>query len=147
MPFRIAAGQLEQRARDYSAALEHFGAARQLEPESRAAVYGYVNTLLMLGRGTEAKTILRAYGLSDRRDPKFYKLLAESETQIGETANAHHSLAEYYLSVGEYPHAAEQLRLARETPGLSNYQRQKIVHRLGEVEDTILALEDEARRR
>ncbi|MEX2481090.1 MAG: M48 family metalloprotease [Gammaproteobacteria bacterium] len=145
--FRIAAAALEKRARNYQASLEHYRAAYELEPETRAAVYGYINALLLVERAEEAKSLLRNYGLSDRRDPKFYKLLAEAETQLGEKANSHFSLAEYYLSLGEYPHAAEQLRIARETPGLSNYQRQKIVARLDEVETTIIELDREERRR
>jgi predicted Zn-dependent protease len=145
--FRLAQGQLEQRARDYSASLELYRTAYAMEPENRAAVYGYINALLLEKQAAEAKALLRGYGLSDRRDPKYYKLLAEAENQLGEIANGHHSLAEYYLSVGEFPHAAEQLRLARSTPNLSNYQRQKIIARLEEVEDTIVALEDESRRR
>lgn len=144
--FRIAIAKLEQRDRKYQASLEHFEQAYALEPENRAAIYGYINALLLVDRGAEAKALLRSYGLSDRRDPKFFKLLAESEDQLGEVANAHHSLAEYYVSVGEFPHAAEQLRIARRTTGLTNYQRQKIVARLEEVEDTILQLEDEGRR-
>ena len=93
--------------------------------------------MLLVDRPKEAKALLRDYGLADRRDPKFYKLLAEAEQQLGEKANSHSSLAEFYLSIGEYPYAAEQLRLARATPGLSNYQRQKIVARLEEVEDDL----------
>ena len=122
-----------------------FETAYRLNSESRAAVYGYINALLLVNRADDAKTLLRGYGLSDRRDPKFYKFLAESEDRLGEVANAHHSLAEYYLSMGEYPYAAEQLRLARQTPGLTNYQRQKIVARLEDVEETLLKLEDENR--
>jgi beta-barrel assembly-enhancing protease len=145
--FRIALAKLEHRVRDYQKSLRHFELAYEQEPENRAAIYGYINALLLVSRGAEAKALLRAYGLSDRRDPKFYKLLAESEDQLGEIANAHHSLAEYYVSVGEFPHAAEQLRIARRTAGLTNYQRQKIVARLEEVEDTIIQLEAESRRR
>lgn len=139
--FRIAAGRLEQRANRFNEALQHFRIAYEQEPENRATVYGYVDALLLVDRAAEAKELLRGYGLSDRRDPKFYKFLSEAETKLGERANAHHSLAEYYLSVGEFPHAAEQLRIARSTPGLSNYQRQKIVARLEEVEDTIRKLD------
>jgi beta-barrel assembly-enhancing protease len=145
--FRIAAGYLERQARNYAESLRHHEQAFELEPENRAAVYGFTSALLLVGESARARQVLRKYGLSERRDPKFYKLLAESENQLGETADAHHSLAEYYLSVGEYPHAAEQLRIARETPGLSNYQRQKIVARLDEVEQTIIDLERGRRRR
>ncbi len=145
LSFHLAAGRLEQAARQYEEALSHFETAYRLNSESRAAVYGYINALLLVNRAADAKKLLRGYGLSDRRDPKFYKFLAESEDQLGEVANAHHSLAEYYLSMGEYPYAAEQLRLARQTPGLTNYQRQKIVARLEDVEETLLELEDENR--
>ena len=141
--FRIAAGQLEQRANHYAEALPYFAKAYELEPESRAAVYGYVNALLLVDRAQDAKQLLGSYGLSERRDPKFYKLLADAQDRLGEAPEAHHSLAEYYYGVGEFPYAAEQLRIARESPGLSNYQRQKIVARLEEVEDTIQRLMDD----
>ncbi len=138
--FRIAAGDVEQHATLYAEALPYFAKAYELEPESRAAVYGYVNALLLVGRAEDAKKLLGSYGLSDRRDPRFYKLLADAQTHLGDKSEAHHSLAEYYYSVGEFPYAAEQLRIARESPGLSNYQRQKIVARLEEVEDTMQRL-------
>ena len=147
MSFRIAAGQVEKAARHFGQALGHFEVAFRSDPENRAAVYNYINALLLVGRAAEAKTLLRSYGLSDRRDPKFYKLLAEAENNLGEIANSHHSLAEYYMGLGELPHAADQLRLARGTPGLSNYQRQKIVARLEEVEETIQEQENEKRQR
>jgi predicted Zn-dependent protease len=138
--FRIAAGEVEQHATLYAEALPYFAKAYELEPESRAAVYGYVNALLLVGRAEEAKKLLGSYGLSERRDPRFYKLLADAQTHLGDKPEAHHSLAEYYYSVGEFPYAAEQLRIARESPGLSNYQRQKIIARLEEVEDTMQLL-------
>ena len=147
VPFRIAASQLEQKANDFDASLLHYKKAYELEPDNRASIYGYVNALILVDRPDQAKALLSEYGLADRRDPKFYKYLAEAETKLGEKANSHHSLAEYYLSVGEFPHAAEQLRIARATPGLTNYQRQKIVARLEEVQDTIQKIEKDSRGR
>ena len=144
--FRIAAGHIEQRANHFAAALPYFEKAYELEPESRAAVYGYINALLLVDRADEAKALLGRYGLAERRDPKYYKMLADADDRLGEIANAHHSLAEYYLSMGEFPYAAEQLRIARDTPGLSNYQRQKIVARLEDVQGRLRLLEQERRR-
>ena len=141
--FHLAAGRVEQRATLFAAALPYFAKAYQLEPESRAAVYGYVSALLLVDRAQEAKDLLGSYGLSDRRDPKFYKLLADAQDHLGEAPEAHGSLAEYYYGVGEFPYAAEQLRIARESPGLNNYQRQKIVARLEEVENTLQRLTDD----
>ena len=143
--FHLASGQVEQRANLFADALPFFATAYKLEPESRAAVYGYVNALLLVDRAQEAKDLLGSYGLSDRRDPKFYKLLADAQNHLGQTPEAHGSLAEYYYGVGEFPYAAEQLRIARESPGLNNYQRQKIVARLEEVENTLQSLMGERR--
>jgi predicted Zn-dependent protease len=83
--------------------------------------------------------------LSDRRDPRFFNLLAQAENLLGQRVKEHSALADYYLSVGQFPHAAEQLRLARRTKGLSNYQRQKLLFRLDEVEQIILDLEEPRR--
>ena len=102
--------------------------------------------LLLVDRAKEAKDLLSSWGLSERRDPRFYKLMADAQTRLGDDSSAHGSLAEYYYSVGEVPYAAEQLRIARDSPGLSNYQRQKIVARLEEVEGTLQRMMDERRR-
>lgn len=144
--FHIAAGKIEQRANQYAAAVPHFARAYELDPEGRAAVYNYVNGLLLVDRAREAKELLSSWGLSERRDPRFYKLMADAQTRLGDDSSAHGSLAEYYYSVGEVPYAAEQLRIARDSPGLSNYQRQKIVARLEEVEGTLQRMMDERRR-
>ena len=74
---------------------------------------------------------------------KFYNLLARAESGLGDEVNSFTATAEYYLSVGEYAHAAEQLRLARRTKTLSNYQRQKIIYRLGQIEKLILEMEQD----
>jgi beta-barrel assembly-enhancing protease len=145
VPYRTAAGALEKKARDYVRSAVNFKRAYELEPENRAAVYGYVDALITLARAEQAKSILTDYGLSDKRDPRYFNLLARTENLLGQTVKEHSALAEYYLSVGQFPHAAEQLRLARRTKGLSNYQRQKILYRLDEVEQIILDLEEPSR--
>ena len=76
-----------------------------------------------------------------RSDPKMYKLLAEAETRLGERANSHFSLSEYYRSLGELRLAMRQLRLAQEVPDLSNYHRLRIDARLDEINDELAQLE------
>ena len=144
--FRLAAAKTEETARAFEAALAHYEAAIAIDPESRAAIYGYINALLLVQRPDEAKKALGEWGLADRRDPRFFQLLAQAETDTGDRAGGHSSLAEYYWSVGEFERAAEQLRIARAVPSLSNYQRQKILARLEDVEDTLMKLEQGRRR-
>jgi predicted Zn-dependent protease len=95
----------------------------------------------LAGKPEEAKKLLRDYGLADRRDPRFFKLLAEAENDLGQTANSHFSLSEYYRSLGELRLAVQQLRLAQETPEISNYQRLRIDARMDEINDEITQLE------
>ncbi len=143
--FRLAAGAIESKARRYGEAMAHYRKGYSLEPDNRATVYGYVDALLHVNRAVQAKKILLAYGLSDRRDPRFYNLLAQAESKLGDEVNSFTATAEYYLSMGEFAHAAEQLRLARRTKTLSNYQRQKIIYRLEEIEKLILEMEKDRR--
>jgi predicted Zn-dependent protease len=118
------------------------------EPENRAAAYAYVNLLNQTRQPEKAKRILREFGVADERDPRFYKLLAEAEQRIGDRANSHYNLAEYYRSVGELELAFEQLRLAQIVPELSHYQRLRIDARIDEIEKDLNRLDqDRAKRR
>jgi len=141
LAFRLAAAKLELRAGNIPAALEHYAIAYRDDPKSRAAAYGYANMLTLAGRPDEAKKHLRGHGLSDRRDPRFFKLLAEAENDLGQTANSHFSLSEYYRSLGELRLAVQQLRLAQETPDVSNYQRLRIDARMDEINEEMAQLE------
>ena len=67
---------------------------------------------------------------------------------MGERANSHYNLAEYYRSIGELEMAAEQLRLAQVVPELTHYQRLRIDARLDEIEKDLTRLDqDRAKRR
>ena len=74
VPFHLAAGAIESKVRKYDQAITHFRKAYTLEPENRAAVYGYVDSLLNIKSSANAKKVLSNYGLSDRRDPKYYNI-------------------------------------------------------------------------
>lgn len=141
LAFRLAAGKMELRARNIAAALDHYARAYRDEPDSRAAAYGYANMLTLAAKPDEAKKLLRDYGLGDRRDPRFFKLLAAAENDMGQTANSHFSLSEYYRSLGELRLAIQQLRLAEKTPDVSNYQRLRIDARSDEINEEIAQLE------
>lgn len=139
--FRLAAANLELRAGDVPAALEHYALAYRDEPKSRAAAYGYVNMLTLAGKPDVAKKRLRASSFVERGDPRFYKLLAEAENDLGETTNSHFSLSEYYRSLGELRLALQQLRLAQKTDDITNYQRLRIDARMDEINEEIAQLE------
>jgi predicted Zn-dependent protease len=147
LAFRIARARLEQRAGNLPRALALFDEARKADPESRAATYGYVTLLTNTGRPAEARRILREFGTSDQREPKFYKLLAAAEERQGDVASAHYNLGEYYRAVGEYELAAEQLKLAQTVADISHYQRLRVDARLDEIENDLDRIDRERAKR
>ena len=145
--FRLAAARVEQRADDFPAALKHYRAAYEMDPTSRAAVYGYANMLTLAGEPQKARKLLKSYGVGNRQDPKYYKLIAEAETRMGARAKSHFSLAEYYRIVGELNLAAVQLRLAQKAPDVTNYELHRIDARLDEVNKEMIELKTSLKER
>jgi predicted Zn-dependent protease len=147
LAFQIAQARLEQRAENLKLALSLFKDAHAKNPESRAATYGYVSLLSNLGKASEARDVLRNFGYSENRDPKFYKLLAETEERLHDDVNSHYDLAEYYRAVGEIEFAAEQLKLAQTIGGISHYQRMRVDARLAEIEKDLDRIDSERAKR
>lgn len=146
--FRLVEARIEEESGHTKKALALYSAIQQDDPESRAVTYNYAALLNRSAQPAEAKRLLREFGVSDARDPRFFKLLAEAEDRLGSPAESHYNLAEYYRSVGELELASEQLRLAQIVPELSHYQRLRIDARLDEIEKDLNRLdEDRAKRR
>jgi predicted Zn-dependent protease len=141
LAFRLAEANIEFEAGDIEGALGLYEAIYRDAPESRAAAYGYANMLIYASKPDLAKKELRSLSFGNRGDPKMFKLLAEAETQLGQSANAHFSLSEYYRSLGELRLAMQQLRLAQNVPDLSNYHRLRIDARLEEINAELEQLE------
>jgi predicted Zn-dependent protease len=146
--FRIAEARIEERSGNFPVALALYHKLHQMDPASRAAAYSYAALLNNTGNGAESKRLLRDFGAADEREPRFYKLLAQAEEKLGERADSHYNLAEYYRGLGELELAAEQLRLAQIVPELTHYQRLRIDARLDEIEKDLTRLDqDRAKRR
>ncbi len=141
LSFRLAAAQIEFEAGNLDEALRQYEVAFRDAPKSRAAAYGYANMLTLAGKPDLAKKHLRSLPYAKRGDPRYYKLLAEAENDLGQKANSHFSLSEYYRSLGELKLALRQLRLAQESPEISNYQRLRVDARMDEIADELDQLE------
>lgn len=147
-PFRLLQAKLEREDGNAERALELLAQLHADEPDNRAACYMYVALLNQTRQPAKAKRVLRDFGVADEREPRFYKLLAEAEERLGDQANSHYNLAEYYRSMGELELAFEQLRLAQVVPDLSHYQRLRIDARIDEIEKDLNRLDrDRAKRR
>ena len=64
--------------------------------------------------------------------------MAETLDNLEMNVDSKMAMAEHYAAVGETALAAEQLRVARSDKDVTNYQRQKIVARLYQLEKELI---------
>ena len=69
--------------------------------------------------------------------PSQIRLIANSADQAGDYADSYSYMAEYYLSIGDFKEAREQLKIALTFTSLSKIQTAKFTARLNEVEEYI----------
>ena len=136
----LAAAQLE--AKDQAGALKTFDAALRRFPDNRALILSDVRTLLTNRKSEEARKLLQQYSLHHSPTPDVYSLLAETYSQLGQDAESHRFVAEFYYASGQTRAAIQQLRLAKKIAGDNRYVAAVIDERLKELRE-----EEEDRKR
>ena len=63
------------------------------------------------------------------------RLIANAANQAGQRAEAFSYMAEFYLSMGNFQEAIEQLKIALTMKPITNIQKSKYIARLNEVEE------------
>jgi predicted Zn-dependent protease len=132
--FLLAMAELHAAERNYGGALRVYERALELYPDHRPAVLGRVETLLASEESKEARTVLRDYMTLHGADMRTYQLLAEAEGQAGSIIESHIAQAEYYYDSGELGLAIEQLKLAKNEPGATYYQGERVQARLDQFQ-------------
>ncbi len=67
-------------------------------------------------------------------EPRTYRLLAEAEGMTGSKIESHIAQAEYYYGSGELGLAIEQLKVAKDAPGITYYQGERVQARLDQLQ-------------
>jgi predicted Zn-dependent protease len=132
--FRLAAARLQVAQHSYRTALAIYDGILQDYPDYRPAVLGKVETLLAARDGKTARTVLRDYMTLHGSDTRTYRLLAEAEGMTGSKIESHIAQAEYYYGSGELGLAIEQLKVAKDTPGITYYQGERVQARLDQLQ-------------
>jgi len=132
--FLLALARLDVAEKDYASALQVYERTLALYPDHRAAVLGRVEALLANDQPKEARTVLRDYMSTHSSDTRSYQLLAEAEGQSGSMIESHIAQAEYYYGSGELGLAIEQLKLAKNEPGVTYYQNERVQARLDQFQ-------------
>ncbi len=130
-----ALGQAQAQAGDMKAGLATFRLAERLFPRNVPITIRYAQTLMADGQNSLAhRTLLDLFNNVDPT-PDQIQLTARAASAAGDQGDAYYYMGVYQTETGNLPLAAEQYRLALNTPHLTHVQRARITASLREVDD------------
>lgn len=106
-------------------------------PTARAIAHSYAHALQANRHYTQAIAFLREQVALYRHEPVLQKMLADSYNATGQHALEHAATAEYYVYLGAYPAALEQLQMARRAGDADFYQMSVIDARTHDVQKLV----------
>jgi len=139
--YLLARARLESMANQHQQAIEHFKEALVNYPSNGPLTLTYAQALLRGGQPNKAREVITEYQRNKPDEPLFYKLLAEAEAALGNTANTHIAMGEYYYRIGQTHQAIDQLSLALKNKQLDFYNASRIEARLSEFQEEIALLQ------
>jgi predicted Zn-dependent protease len=132
--FRIGLANSEMQAGKTTEAITAYDTAMRLFPDSSPLMLSYATDLIDAGKPKNAVDILNLLAFGSHRDPAALRLMAKAYEKMDDSADSHYFMSEYYLASGLPSAAADQLRIALTTPGLSSVQQQRYRARLHRME-------------
>ena len=132
--FRIGLADSLMQAGKTAEAIASYDAAIRLFPDSSPLMLSYASDLIEAGKPKNAVDILNLLAFGSHRDSEALRLMAKAYEKLSDSADSHYFMSEYYLASGLPSAAADQLRIALATPGLSSLQQQRYRARLHRME-------------
>ncbi len=93
-------------------AIESLATANLLMPDNYPIAIAYVENLLESRKAQEAKQVVSRIRTLRPNDVRLFRLLSQSEKQLGHTTESHRLLAEAYVADGRLEAAIQQLQIA-----------------------------------
>lgn len=103
-------------------------------------------TYLRAGEAEPAYQRLKKLNSLRPDNTRVQKLLAQAAADMGEKAQSHEHLADYYQLMGAPKTALLQLKIALRTTGLNNYDEARLESKLQQVQAEVDELEEESKR-
>ena len=113
-------------SRDFQGALARYKKLVDQFPANEAVKLEYINALLKAGNPELARKTLSSLTSGIQQLPIYSQLLAQIYGDLGQPAESHRYLADYYYAVGQTKDAILQIRLAQNSKGL-NFQLSSIL--------------------
>jgi predicted Zn-dependent protease len=135
LTFRIAAADLHFNKGDYDAALKELQKLEPLYSNNYALLRTRAEIYLKAARYQDSERVLKTLSEQRPNDPKVWFELAEVNGLSGNISGVHLARAEYFMLIGVYDQARQQLEYARKLLA-SDYQRTAIIdQRLIDISD------------
>ena len=140
--FHLAYTELLTRKGLQTDAINYIKEIMALSPRNIPITMGYSLTELNYGDPKKAHQVLLDLFNSVTPSPSQIMLIAKTANAAEDYADSFSYMAEYYLSIGRFNEAAEQLKLALSVEPIDEIQKSKFIARLQEIEEFIEESED-----
>lgn len=115
----MLAADIARNAGDYPRALDILERNLRINPENHPLTMAYATTLTAAGRYSDAAAVLEKHAVRHPNDMQIWHDLAEVQGQAGNISKVHQARAEYFIAVGDFARARDQLNFAM---GMENDQ-------------------------
>lgn len=116
-----AMGQSIFKSGNFRKAITFYQKAIRNFPHNHAITLGYTESLLQSGQPKKALDNLKAFTKRQSPTPEIYELLAQAYETLGNKAESHRYIAEYYYQTGQTRSAITQLNIAQRAAKNNNY--------------------------
>ena len=132
--FQLAAVELDHNAGNFEDSLARIEELTPLHGGNYALQRYKAETLLKLGRTQAAEQTLEALSKQRPRDPEVWYQLAEISGLAGDIVGVHKARAEYYILIGVYDKARQQLTYAKRLVDNDYRESAVLTTRIAEVD-------------
>jgi predicted Zn-dependent protease len=108
----MLAAEIALAAQDYPRALDILETNLRINPDNHPLTMTYATTLTRAGRFQDAANVLEKHAITHPDDMQLWYDLAEVQGQAGNISKVHQARAEYFITVGDFTRAREQLDFA-----------------------------------
>lgn len=137
LAYRLALAEVQNTAGDTSASLHTYQTTLALYPDNRAVIEAYAQVLLENAQPRRARRLLLRLPLDESETTRQLRLLAQASTAMGDDADSHYYMSEYYLICGQPHMALQQLGIGLHSRSLSDFQRERMQSRRNEIRDAM----------
>lgn len=111
--YAMLAAEIALAAEDYPRALAILERHLGINPGNHPLTMTYATALTRAGRFADAAAVLEQHALQRPDDMQLWYDLAEVQGQAGNISKVHQARAEYFITVGDFARAREQLNFAQ----------------------------------